>query len=61
MTISVYLTGNNTDEYFRIYYFVILAVLATLSAQAWGFFVGATLPTKVRLKYLANINSYTLI
>ncbi|XP_036334906.1 ATP-binding cassette sub-family G member 1-like [Rhagoletis pomonella] len=47
MAISVYLTGNNTDESFRIYYFVLLAVLATLSAQAWGFFVGATLPTKL--------------
>nr|XP_014086513.2 ABC transporter G family member 6 [Bactrocera oleae] len=47
MAISVYLTGNNTDECFRIYYFVVLAVLATLSAQAWGFFVGATLPTKL--------------
>ncbi|XP_004530368.1 ATP-binding cassette sub-family G member 4 [Ceratitis capitata] len=45
--ISVYLTGNNADESFRIYYFIILAVLASLSAQAWGFFVGATLPTKL--------------
>ncbi|XP_067625363.1 ABC transporter G family member 18 [Eurosta solidaginis] len=47
MIISVYLTGNNTDESFRIYYFVALAILATLSAQSWGFFVGATLPTKL--------------
>ncbi|XP_054741593.1 ATP-binding cassette subfamily G member 4 isoform X1 [Anastrepha obliqua] len=47
MAISVYLTGNNSDEGFRIYYFIVLAVLATLSAQAWGFFVGATLPTKL--------------
>ncbi|KAM7353329.1 ATP-binding cassette sub-family G member 1 [Cochliomyia hominivorax] len=47
MSISVYLTNNDSDESFRVYYFVMFGVLATLSAQAWGFFVGATLPTKL--------------
>ncbi|ALC40031.1 CG17646 [Drosophila busckii] len=45
--ISVRLTDNDSVESFRIGYFMILAILATLSAQAWGFFVGATLPTKL--------------
>ncbi|XP_065356936.1 ATP-binding cassette sub-family G member 1 [Calliphora vicina] len=47
MSISIYLTNNDSDETFRVYYFVMFAVLATLCAQAWGFFVGATLPTKL--------------
>ncbi|SPP79357.1 ATP-binding cassette sub-family G member 4 [Drosophila guanche] len=45
--ISVHLTGNDSVESFRIYYFMLLGIMASLSAQAWGFFVGATLPTKL--------------
>ncbi|KAH8248918.1 hypothetical protein KR032_004308 [Drosophila birchii] len=45
--ISVHLTGNDTVDSFRIYYFMLLGIMASLSAQAWGFFVGATLPTKL--------------
>lgn len=45
--ISVHLTGNDATDSFRIYYFMLLGIMASLSAQAWGFFVGATLPTKV--------------
>ncbi|XP_030384896.1 ATP-binding cassette sub-family G member 1 [Scaptodrosophila lebanonensis] len=45
--ISVHLTGNDSSDSFRIYYFMLLGIMATLSAQAWGFFVGATLPTKL--------------
>ncbi|TMW43412.1 hypothetical protein DOY81_011509, partial [Sarcophaga bullata] len=40
MTISIYLTDNDSDESFRVYYFLMFAILATLSAQAWGFFCG---------------------
>ncbi|KAH8378223.1 hypothetical protein KR093_010243 [Drosophila rubida] len=47
IVISVRLTDNDSTESFRIYYFMLLAIMATLSAQAWGFFVGATLPTKL--------------
>ena len=47
MVISIHLTDNDSDENFRVYYFLMFAILATLSAQAWGFFVGATLPIKV--------------
>ncbi|KAH8392221.1 hypothetical protein KR215_003569 [Drosophila sulfurigaster] len=47
IVISVRLTDNDSTESFRIYYFMLLAIMATLSAQAWGLFVGATLPTKL--------------
>ncbi|CAD7079303.1 unnamed protein product [Hermetia illucens] len=44
--ISFYLTGNYSED-FRFYYFWLMGILATLSAQAWGFFVGATLPVRI--------------
>ncbi|KAH8305528.1 hypothetical protein KR018_002746 [Drosophila ironensis] len=47
IVISVHLTGNDNSDSFRIYYFMLLGIMASLSAQAWGFFVGATLPTKL--------------
>ncbi|TDG45126.1 hypothetical protein AWZ03_008464 [Drosophila navojoa] len=47
IVISVRLTDNDSVDSFRIHYFMLLAILASLSAQAWGFFVGATLPTKL--------------
>lgn len=46
IVISFYLTGNYSDD-FRFLYFLLMGILATLSAQAWGFFVGATLPVKL--------------
>ncbi|KAL5279571.1 hypothetical protein ACFFRR_003893 [Megaselia abdita] len=49
MAISYYLTGNFVADMYRFYYFLILGSLATLAAQAWGFFVGATMPMKVKL------------
>ncbi|XP_055387269.1 ABC transporter G family member 18-like [Condylostylus longicornis] len=45
--ITYYLTGNTETDAFRLYYFSILAILVSLSAQSWGFFVGATMPTKI--------------
>ncbi|EDW11673.2 uncharacterized protein Dmoj_GI17271 [Drosophila mojavensis] len=47
IVISVRLTDNDSVDSFRIHYFMLLAIMASLSAQAWGFFVGATLPTKL--------------
>uniref|UniRef100_T1GBG4 ABC-2 type transporter domain-containing protein n=1 Tax=Megaselia scalaris TaxID=36166 RepID=T1GBG4_MEGSC len=47
MAISYYLTGNFIADMYRFYYFLILGSLATLAAQAWGFFVGATMPMKI--------------
>ncbi|XP_073827154.1 ATP-binding cassette sub-family G member 4 [Musca autumnalis] len=47
MGISVVLTHNDKSDNFRVMYFILFGVLVTLSAQAWGFFVGATLPTKI--------------
>lgn len=55
MGISYYLTGNFVAGMYRFYYFLILGSLATLAAQAWGFFVGATMPMKVSLYVLLNI------
>ncbi|GAB0089084.1 ATP-binding cassette sub-family G member 1 [Sergentomyia squamirostris] len=46
LVISYWLTGNFVEEW-RFFYFMILALLATLSAQSWGFFFGATLPVKI--------------
>lgn len=45
---SYFLTGNYT-EYNRFLYFTLLCLMATISAQAWGFFIGSTMPIKVRL------------
>lgn len=57
--ISVRLTDNDSVDSFRIYYFMLLAIMATLSAQAWGFFVGATLPTKVQYKHINKFRTLT--
>ncbi|XP_075151194.1 ATP-binding cassette sub-family G member 1-like [Haematobia irritans] len=45
--ISIWLTDNEQSDNFRVMYFMLFGILVTLSAQAWGFFVGATLPTKL--------------
>ncbi|XP_005179745.1 ATP-binding cassette sub-family G member 1 [Musca domestica] len=47
MGISVVLTNNDKSDNFRVMYFILFGVMVTLSAQSWGFFVGATLPTKI--------------
>lgn len=47
IVISYFLTGNWFEaEGFRFLYFSIGCIGATLAAQAWGFFVGATFPLK---------------
>lgn len=56
LTISAYLTNNDSREDFRIYYFLMFGVMVSLSAQAWGFFMGANLPIKV-----INTNTNNLI
>lgn len=43
---SYFLTGNYIDNR-RLFYFTIMCLLATISAQSWGFFVGSTMPIKV--------------
>lgn len=48
---SYFLTGNYLEE-IRFYYFISFTVLTALSAQSWGFFIGAILPIKVIQKFL---------
>ncbi|XP_025835275.1 ATP-binding cassette sub-family G member 1-like, partial [Agrilus planipennis] len=43
--ISYWLTSQPFG--FRFYLFVLLCTLSTLCAQAWGYFIGATTPTKI--------------
>lgn len=43
---SYFLTGNYTENH-RFYLFTLMCLLCTISAQAWGFFIGSTLPIKV--------------
>ncbi|XP_013103681.1 ATP-binding cassette sub-family G member 1 [Stomoxys calcitrans] len=45
--ISIWMTDNEESDNFRVMYFMLFGILVTLSAQAWGFFVGATLPIKL--------------
>lgn len=45
LAISYWLTEQPLD--FRLYLFVLFTTLATLCAQAWGYFIGATTPLKV--------------
>lgn len=48
VAISYYLTGNYYEP-FRFFYFLLMCLLATICAQSWGFFIGATMPVKVSL------------
>lgn len=43
---SYFLTGNYKDNY-RLFVFTIMCMLVTLAAQAWGFFIGTTMPIKL--------------
>lgn len=46
---SYFLTGNYLDCT-RFLYFIMFCVMATICAQAWGFFIGATMPIKVNCR-----------
>ncbi|XP_015178165.1 PREDICTED: ATP-binding cassette sub-family G member 1 isoform X2 [Polistes dominula] len=46
LTISYWLTGQPIETY-RILFFMVVSISATLTAQAWGFFIGATTPVKI--------------
>lgn len=57
---SYFLTGNYTENH-RFYLFTLMCLLCTISAQAWGFFIGSTLPIKVSFIYeKLNANSIYL-
>lgn len=46
---SYFLTGNYVPgQNNRFMLFTLMCLLATISAQSWGFFIGSTMPIKVR-------------
>jgi len=47
LIVSYWLTGQPVETS-RIVSFMIICIAATLTAQAWGFFIGATTPVKVK-------------
>lgn len=47
LTVSYWLTGQPLEAQ-RIIMFMTVSIAASLCAQAWGFFIGATTPVKVR-------------
>lgn len=46
LTVSYWLTGQPIETN-RLIFFMIISIAASLTAQAWGFFIGATTPIKV--------------
>ncbi|XP_032665569.1 ATP-binding cassette sub-family G member 1 [Odontomachus brunneus] len=46
LTVSYCLTGQPMETH-RIILFVVFSIAASLTAQAWGFFIGATTPIKI--------------
>lgn len=48
IAVSYWLTGQPIESE-RIITFMVVSVAASLTAQAWGFFIGATTPVKVRI------------
>lgn len=50
LTVSYWLTGQPVETY-RIISFMMVSIAASLTAQAWGFFIGATTPIKVNLNF----------
>jgi hypothetical protein len=58
LSISYWLTGQPV-EMSRIIPFMIVSIAASLTAQAWGFFIGATTPIKVNL--IIEMRTYRII
>lgn len=46
LTVSYWLTGQPIETN-RLIFFMIISIAASLTAQAWGFFIGATTPIKI--------------
>lgn len=60
LTVSYWLTGQPIETH-RVFLFMVVSITASLTAQAWGFFIGATTPVRVSLiffnkKFIININ-----
>lgn len=50
LAVSYWLTGQPVETP-RIISFMVVSIAASLTAQAWGFFIGATTPVKVYCTY----------
>lgn len=48
LAVSYWLTGQPVEAH-RIIFFMVVSIAASLTAQAWGFFIGVTTPIKVNL------------
>lgn len=48
LSVSYWLTGQPVETN-RLIPFMVVSIAASLTAQAWGFFIGATTPIKVNL------------
>lgn len=59
LSVSYWLTSQPVDTH-RIILFMVVSIAASLTAQAWGFFIGATTPVKVSLIYFTCINALFL-
>lgn len=49
LTVSYWLTGQPIEAN-RVLSFMVVSIAASLTAQAWGFFIGAITPVKVIYK-----------
>lgn len=52
LIVSYWLTGQPIEAH-RTISFMVVSIAASLTAQAWGFFIGATTPVKVRSVFQA--------
>ena len=50
LAVSYWLTGQPIETQ-RIVYFMLVSIAASLTAQAWGFFIGATTPVRVCIAF----------
>ena len=48
LAVSYLLTGQPIETE-RVLSFMVISIAASLTAQAWGFFIGATTPVKVKI------------
>lgn len=64
LVVSYWLTGQPVETN-RIIFFMVVSIAASLTAQAWGFFIGVTTPIKVNLfrifPFLSRLNTAAVI
>lgn len=53
LVVSYWLTGQPVETN-RIIFFMVVSIAASLTAQAWGFFIGVTTPIKVNVSSLSD-------